>query len=179
MTPEQWQKMKQNESADKAKKNFAAFGPISFKSRSLQSCQKELEQGKAGHLMPMMDAKEKLKAGKIRKEDIPYMQRGTSGRTIMEILESRFDTIFCGWVSLAASKKNIHIIGGSWDNSDVSTAKKIQWNDYDKQYENTEKKPFWAGTDWSGRNPRSGPAASAKKQQAPPKPQTKKLFGMW
>ena len=32
----------------------------------------------AGHLMPMMNAKEKLKKGAIKEEDIPYMQRGGS-----------------------------------------------------------------------------------------------------
>jgi hypothetical protein len=32
----------------------------------------------AGHLLPMFNAKEKLKSGKIKQEDIPYMQRGGS-----------------------------------------------------------------------------------------------------
>jgi hypothetical protein len=32
----------------------------------------------AGHLMPMFNAKEKLKKGAIKEEDIPYMQRGGS-----------------------------------------------------------------------------------------------------
>ena len=76
MTPEQWNKMQAKERAETAKKNFAAFGPQTFKSRSLQSFQKELEKGKAAHLMPVFNAKEKLKAGTLRKEDIPYMQRG-------------------------------------------------------------------------------------------------------
>ena len=77
MTPEQWKQMQAKEKAEKAKKNFGAFGPQSFKSRSLQSFQKEMEKGKADHLMPVFNAKEKMKAGKIRQEDIPYMQRGT------------------------------------------------------------------------------------------------------
>ena len=68
--------MQAKEKADKAKKNYAAFGPQSFKSRSLQSFQKELERGTAGHLMPVFNAKEKVKSGQIRQEDIPYMQRG-------------------------------------------------------------------------------------------------------
>ena len=37
-----------------------------------------MERGEAKHLMPMFNAKEKLRKGKIRKEDIPYMQRGGS-----------------------------------------------------------------------------------------------------
>jgi len=61
-----------------AEKKFGAFGPQTFKSRSLQSFQQELEQGKASHLMPMFNAKEKLSKGAIKKEDIPYMQRGGS-----------------------------------------------------------------------------------------------------
>ena len=68
--------MQAKEKADRAKKNFGAFGPQSFKSRSLQSFQKEMEKGKTGHLMSVFNAKEKIKAGKLRQEDIPYMQRG-------------------------------------------------------------------------------------------------------
>lgn len=67
--------MKMRESEDAKKKNLGAFGPQSFKSRSLQSFQRDLEKGKAGHLMPVTNAKEKLKAGVIKQEDIPYMQR--------------------------------------------------------------------------------------------------------
>lgn len=76
MTPEQYKKLKQKEEADKAAKKFGAYGPQSFKSRSLQSFQKDMEEGKAGHLMPMMNAKSLLKQGKIKQQDIPYMQRG-------------------------------------------------------------------------------------------------------
>ncbi|KAL3906407.1 MAG: hypothetical protein SGARI_004021, partial [Bacillariaceae sp.] len=38
----------------------------------------DLEKGKAGHLMPMFNAKDKIKNGRIKQEDIPYMQRGGS-----------------------------------------------------------------------------------------------------
>jgi len=34
-----------------------------------------MEKKEATHLFPMFDAKKKLQQGKIRKEDIPYMQR--------------------------------------------------------------------------------------------------------
>lgn len=78
MTPEQYKKLKEKEAKNQANKRFGAFGPQTFKSRSLQSFQKDLEQGKAGHLMPMMNAKEQLKKGKIKQQDIPYMQRGGS-----------------------------------------------------------------------------------------------------
>jgi hypothetical protein len=76
MTPEQWRKQQAKEREDKAKKNFGAFGPQSFRSRSLQSFQTELEKGKAGHLMPVMFAKKLVKEGKLKPEDVPYMQRG-------------------------------------------------------------------------------------------------------
>lgn len=75
MSPEQYRKLCQKEAEETKKKNFAAYGPQSFKSRSLQSFQKDLESGKANHLMPVFNAKEKLKSGAIKKEDIPYMQR--------------------------------------------------------------------------------------------------------
>jgi len=76
MTPEQWRKLQTKEKASKASKNYGAFGPQTFKSRSLKAFQEDLEKGKASHLLPMFNAKQKLKQGKIKQEDIPYMQRG-------------------------------------------------------------------------------------------------------
>lgn len=51
MAPEQWRKLKEKEMNSKANKNFGAFGPSSFKSRSLQAFQKDLEKGKVGLLV--------------------------------------------------------------------------------------------------------------------------------
>ena len=76
MSPEQWRKLKKKETAEKSKKKFGAYGPQSFKSRSLQSFQEDLEKGRAGHLLPVFNAKEKVKRGQLKAEDIPYMQRG-------------------------------------------------------------------------------------------------------
>jgi hypothetical protein len=76
MTPEQYKKLKQKEAQEKSQKRFGAFGPQTFKSRSMQSFQKDLETGKVDHLLPMMNAKEQLQKGKIKPQDIPYMQRG-------------------------------------------------------------------------------------------------------
>lgn len=76
MSPEQWRKLQQKENKVKATKKFGAYGPQTFQSRSLQSFQTDLESGKAGHLMPMFNAKDKLKKGAIKQQDIPYMQRG-------------------------------------------------------------------------------------------------------
>lgn len=74
MTPEQWKKYQQAEKDKQKSKNFAAVGPQSFKSRSLQSFQTDLEKGKAKHLLPVMFAKDRVKKGEIKQEDVPYMQ---------------------------------------------------------------------------------------------------------
>lgn len=133
--------MQARENAEKKKKKFGAFGPQSFQSRSLQSFQKELEQGKASHLMPVFNAKKLVQEGKIKNEDVPYMQRG-----------------------------------GSWDNSDLKTAKKVQWNDDDKMYQqNGGQKNL---LDWSGTGSRSGPTAN-KKQTQQQQPKVQKLFGLF
>lgn len=78
MTPEQWKQLKEKEQATKAKKKYGAYGPQSFKSRSLQAFQQDLEKGNTNHLLPVFNAKDKIKSGEIKQEDIPYMQRGGS-----------------------------------------------------------------------------------------------------
>mmetsp|Transcript_20933 Transcript_20933/g.44163 ORF Transcript_20933/g.44163 Transcript_20933/m.44163 type:complete len:157 (-) Transcript_20933:47-517(-) len=77
MTPEQWKNLKNSEQQkNQSKKNLGTYGITrGFRSRSLQSFQTDLEQGKAKHLLPMYNAKEKLKSGVIKTKDIPYMQR--------------------------------------------------------------------------------------------------------
>lgn len=70
----EWEKIK---SKDRAKKEgLGRLGPRGFKSRSFQSFQEALERGEASHLMPVFNAKEKIRRGELREEDIPYMQRG-------------------------------------------------------------------------------------------------------
>ena len=83
MSPEQWRKVQEKENATKAKKKFGAHGPQSFKSRSLQSFQKDPDKGKAGHLLLVFDAKEQVKEGKMKPEDIPHTQRGTHPLTVV------------------------------------------------------------------------------------------------
>ena len=53
------------------KKNLGGLGPRGFKSRSFQSFQEALERGEAEHLMPVFNAKEKVRTGKLKVEDIP------------------------------------------------------------------------------------------------------------
>ena len=67
--------------------------------------------------------------------------------------------------------------GGSWDNSDVKTAKKIEWNADDKKYQPTGYKP--SGLDWSGTGPRGSPTTNNKKGTQEPKPKVQKLFGLF
>jgi len=77
-TPEQYKKFKEAEAKKKAKANLGGVGPRGFKSRSFQSFQEALERGETSHLMPVFNAKEKVKRGELKVEDIPYMQRGGS-----------------------------------------------------------------------------------------------------
>jgi hypothetical protein len=78
-TKESYAKLKAGEKKkkdDAAKKNLGRMGPKGFQSRSFQSFQEALEKGETTHLMPVFNAKEKVRAGKLKVEDIPYMQRG-------------------------------------------------------------------------------------------------------
>ena len=71
MSVHEWHEIQRAEAKQRRAKNFAAFGPTSFKSRSLQGFQEDLERGKSKHLFPAMFAKERLKKGQIKAEDIP------------------------------------------------------------------------------------------------------------
>lgn len=76
LTKEQWEKIKKKE--NEQKKNLGGVGPRGFKSRSMQSFQEAMERGEAEHLLPVFNAKERVKRGELKVEDIPYMQRGGS-----------------------------------------------------------------------------------------------------
>jgi hypothetical protein len=78
-TAESYKKFKEDEKKRLAPKgNLGGVGPRGFKSRSMQSFQEAMERGEAEHLLPVFNAKDKVKRGEIRVEDIPYMQRGGS-----------------------------------------------------------------------------------------------------
>jgi hypothetical protein len=70
-TPEQYKKFKADEAKKKAKSNLGGVGPRGFKSRSMQSFQEAMDRGEAGHLLPVFNAKERIKSGELKKEDIP------------------------------------------------------------------------------------------------------------
>ena len=78
-TPAQWKEYQAKEKKkNETKKNLGGLGPKGFKSRSFQSFQEALERGEAEHLLPVENAKERLRKGELKLEDIPYMQRGGS-----------------------------------------------------------------------------------------------------
>lgn len=70
-TKESYAKFKEQEKAKLAKKNLGGVGPRGFKSRSMQSFQEALERGEAEHLLPVFNAKERVKKGELKVEDIP------------------------------------------------------------------------------------------------------------
>lgn len=70
-------KAQEKKKADAAKaKSLGGMGPRGFQSRSMQSFQEAMENGEAKHLMPVFNAKEKIRSGELKLDDIPYMQRG-------------------------------------------------------------------------------------------------------
>jgi len=74
LSKEEWEKIKKKERA--AKSGLGRVGTNKFKSRSMDSFVRALEKGEAKHLMPV-DPRD-VKSGKIKMEDVPYMQRGGS-----------------------------------------------------------------------------------------------------
>lgn len=97
LTKEQYEKIKKKER--EAKQNLGRMGPRGFKSRSFQSFQEALERGETSHLLPVMNAKERIAKGELKQEDIPYMQRGGAWVCASAVMMSPFDTqqtIFTG-----------------------------------------------------------------------------------
>ena len=153
MSPEQWKKFKADEAAKK-KKNLGAMGPKGFKSRSFQSFQEALERGEATHLLPVENAKERVKRGELKVEDIPYMQRGGSW--------DNSDVKGAKKVSWLKSDKD-YAAGGYKKEQSVSIF------------------GYGQGLDWTGKNARKGPSESvmgaapkfAKNYKAPKVSKTK------
>ena len=75
-TAESYAKFKAEEKKKQQAKNLGRVGPKGFKSRSFQSFQEALERGEATHLMPVLNAKERVKKGELKKEDIPVSLQG-------------------------------------------------------------------------------------------------------
>ena len=163
-TKASWAKFQKDEAEKKKAKGLGRLGPKGFQSRSMQSFQEALERGEAEHLMPMFNAKEKLRSGKIKKEDIPYMQRGGAWDN-SDVKGARKKT----WLS---SDKDY--AGGGF-----------------KKAQSVSILGEGAGLDWTGKRDKTGPTQGVKlgknykapnvsqmKGGAPEKPK-KKMFGFF
>jgi len=133
---------------------FEQVGPKGFQSRSFQSFQEALERGEAKHLMPLENARERIRRGELKKEDIPYMQRGGS------------------WDNkdVKGAKKV------KWLNSDKDYA--------DGGYKKTQSASIFGGKnlDWTGKQEITGPQGrktGSQGQTTEEKTSRKKLFGIF
>ena len=77
LTADDYKRIKESDKK-KMGKNLGGLGPRGFKSRSMQSWQEAYERGETGHSIAPFGYKDLLKAGKIKKEEVPYMVRGGS-----------------------------------------------------------------------------------------------------
>jgi len=78
LSPEQYQRIKQDEQKKLKGKNLGRLGPRGFKSRSMEAWQKAYERGLAKHSIAPFGYKEALQKGEIKQVDVPYMVRGGS-----------------------------------------------------------------------------------------------------
>ena len=73
LSEKKWNEIKEleNKPKDYGKTGISA----GFRSRSMSEFLKLKEKGLIDYNMPVFNAQEKLKSGKIKKSDVPYMQR--------------------------------------------------------------------------------------------------------
>mmetsp|Transcript_5498 Transcript_5498/g.6420 ORF Transcript_5498/g.6420 Transcript_5498/m.6420 type:complete len:191 (-) Transcript_5498:232-804(-) len=138
-TKESYKKFKDKEKNKNKGKNLGKVGPKGFQSRSFQSFQEALERGDAKHLMPIENAKERIRKGELKEKDIPYMQRGGA------------------WDNndVKGAKKV------KWLNSDKDYA--------DGGYKKQQSASIFGGKnlDWTGQRERTGP--QGRNEEEPPK----------
>lgn len=75
LTPEQYRNIKKQDE-NRLGKDLGRLGPRGFKSRSMQAWQEAYERGEAAHNIAPIGYRKKIKEGKLRKEEVPYMVRG-------------------------------------------------------------------------------------------------------
>ena len=73
LTKEEWEAIKKKDKKKNLK--FEGTSGMKFRSRSFKDFVKGREDGTLDYNMPVEQAKDKLKKGLIKPEDIPYMQR--------------------------------------------------------------------------------------------------------
>ena len=148
-TAASWKKYQQDEKKKSATKNLGGLGPRGFKSRSFQSFHEALERGEAEHLLPVLNAKQRIQKGELKPEDVPYMQRGGA------------------WDNsdVKGAKK------ARWLSSDKEYAS----GGYRKE-QSVSIFGVGEGLDWTGTRGRSGPAAAAPKLAKNYKPPNVKDF---
>jgi hypothetical protein len=78
LTADEYSRIKKEERQRFQGKDLGRLGPRGFKSRSMEAWQLAYEKGQATHSFAPLNYKEKLRAGMIKKEDVPYMVRGGS-----------------------------------------------------------------------------------------------------
>ena len=176
-TAAEWKKYQEEENKKKKTKNLGGLGPRGFKSRSFQSFQEALERGEATHLMPVFNAKEKIKAGEIRPEDVP-VSLFRCGWICSSFCFSRawildHSGLMCFLILLHYCFQRIFQYmqrGGKWDNTDIRGARnKKKWLESDKQYAAGGYKKEQSvsifgvgqGLDWTGTQGRTGPSANS------------------
>jgi hypothetical protein len=75
LTPEQYRNIKKQDE-NRLGKDLGRLGPRGFKSRSMQAWQEAYERCEAAHNIAPIGYRKKIKEGKLRKEEVPYMVRG-------------------------------------------------------------------------------------------------------
>jgi hypothetical protein len=168
-TQESYAKFKADEKKNKKSSNLGHVGPRGFESRSLRSFQEAREIGETSHLLPVMNWKEKLTKGKIKRGDVPVSWLVFSQiavRCAVGVLQCTISSISQEFVF---NNTQYMQRGGKWDNSDVQGAKnRKKWLNSDKEYAADESKKqnsfsilgWGKGLDWTGtQDPSAGPAA--------------------
>ena len=147
LTKEQYAAIKKKDT-DAKKANLARVGQNRFRSRSFEAFQKALEKGDAGHLYPV-DPND-YKKGKIKYEDIPYMQRpggswdNSDVKGAKKLKKNNYDDIYN-----EAKEQSISIFGGDalpWNNFGSASGKSNngggKWKEVEKAGMDSRKKKF-------------------------------------
>ena len=96
--------------------------------------QEDLEKGKAKHLFPTMFAKEQIKRGQLKQEDVPVRPELGIRHCPYELRTCRLLLYLTPYTFHFPPIQYMQRLG-SWDDSDIKGAKKKDWSDTDKRME--------------------------------------------